>query len=232
MSFDTGFALTLLAEELAHTLSTPIAFLRGLARQIETGGTLDPEDASILGEEAVRLRRLLTALRALRPPPLVDANVDVYGALERARLAHENAIASRALHFTVGVSAPAALHVRVDERALCFVLRVMVGALVLRATPGSSGRMAVSQDFMGTCIRIEVSVPLPLANDIFVAGQSSLSAFDSVHLDLAVARRMASAMGATLVQERIDRDNKSSTVADGEAHIALVCTVYPRRSST
>lgn len=245
-SLDAGFALAFLAEETAHTLAAPAAFLDGLRRQVETGGTLDPEDISILVEETARLRKLVSELRTIRPPPLAKAPVRLGPVLERARRSCAEVMAARSVQ--VHQTMPAMLVVDGDERALTLILRRMVGALVARADVGSEIQVMAARQLAGdvfaarpsgaspggghagagasggspgirpkngppnvspgVCVRIEGTVTDPLDGDLFAQrvpnpqARGQLAAFTPARFDLALARRVASAAGAKLVQER------------------------------
>ncbi len=87
MSFDARFALTLLAEKLAHTRSTPVAFLRGLSRQIETGGT-----------QGTRAVRTYAHQRVLAYPRPFDALRDAGGLCKRTRRGSRGRVASVRVH--------------------------------------------------------------------------------------------------------------------------------------
>jgi signal transduction histidine kinase len=185
------FATAHLAEEVAHDLVAPTRFFEGLLGLMSERIAPDEDDLAIAKEELARLHRLIAALRALRAPALAPASENLSALVAAAR----DATAAERARREISWNQRLPLDLAIDaDRLVEYVLTSLAQSAVWAAPDGGAidvtahaerGEVLLSFS-MSHCER-ELDPP-----------PQSWSAASGTWRDLAIARRIARAHGASV----------------------------------
>jgi hypothetical protein len=187
-------AVTLVREELAHTLSAPVAYFRMLVGELEAGRPLTAEHIEIAREEADRIQRLVASLRASPSIRVTPGPLSLVKGLRAACRDLERGSLGAGVDVVLDV--PESVTLSADVTALGLVIYSVVTALVARgAARIVLSSMPPSPESTTMTLRVvsEVSGAVP---PVFIA--RAWAGNDRDAMAFAIARRAARASGMLL----------------------------------
>ena len=187
-------AVTLVREELAHTLSAPVLFLDRVVRELEAGRAVGAEQLEIAREEVARLEKLVVSLREVPEVRAAPRPVDLAREIRQAI----DEQGETALHSPAGWTVAVADSVRVlaDPAVLGFVLHAAVAALAARGAEQVSVSLDPPNPTSGEAVLSIRGHGVPPVGRAVAA--HVFAGHDSDESMLGVAREMARSAGTVL----------------------------------